>query len=120
MKIIRYAWSLVKVTILWTFHVNAKFNHYKRMWEKHYANWQAARAGGAEERMLDEFEQQALYLRAEQLAHIDMRLPIRQRVARWDVDYAVEAQRALSVSPSREKRLDAIEKIVRENRVFHT
>jgi len=89
------------------------------MWEKHYANWQVARANGADGRMLDEFEQQALYLRAEQLAHVDMRLPLKQRAARWDADYVAEAQGALSGSPNREKRLAAIEKIMRENRVFH-
>lgn len=119
MTVIKWAWLTVRVVFLWSFHVNAKFNNYRRMWEKHYANWQTARAIGAEGRMLDEFEQQALYLRAEQLAHVDMRLPIKQRSARWDADYVAEARSALSVSPNREKRLDAIENIMRENRVFH-
>src|ERR1043165_989449 len=91
--------STIKVLVLWPFHVNAKFNHYQRMWEKHYANWKAARAAGADGKMLDEFEQQALYLRAEQLAHMDMWLPIRQRAARWNADYVSEARSALSTSP---------------------
>lgn len=96
----------------WEDHVNAKFKQYESLWTEAYRSWRNAQARGDREAALECFERQGLYLRAEQLAHRDMALPVSERLARWDVDYVEEARSSLSFSTDYNERMHAVEKIM--------
>lgn len=89
----------------WQTHINVKFRRYEHLWAEAYQSWQDALVRGDREAMLDCLGREALYLRAEQLAHQDMNLPILRRLARWDVDYLAEARRLLWLSQMTGRRL---------------
>ena len=96
----------------WQCHVDGKFKQYERLWAAAHTKWKEAHRNGDQQGMLTAFEDEGLYLRAEQLAHRDMSLPRDQWDACRDVDYVAEARLSLSQSGSYSDRIDAVERIM--------
>lgn len=94
----------------WTEHVDAKFKSYERLWDEAYKDWQKAKAIGDADAVVEAFERQGLYLRAEQLARSDMQCPEDQQ--QWDRNYEEEARSYLSLSSNPTDRINAVERIM--------